>query len=109
MGGIHKILALDLGVSSVGWALVQIPENIQYPEEGTPTLFDNTSEETEKSIIEGAEILAMGVRLVPLDTDSKNNFEKGKAVELNQNRTAKRQVVNWLHFLNFAQHLQLKL
>jgi CRISPR-associated endonuclease Csn1 len=63
-----KILGLDLGSTSIGWALVKEAEN-----------------ENEKS-----EIVRTGVRVIPLSTDEQGNFEKGKAITTNQERTAKR-------------------
>lgn len=60
-----KILGLDLGVTSIGWAVVQ--EN-----------------ETRK------EILGMGSRIVPLDNDEKTEFSTGNKISKNQKRTAKR-------------------
>ncbi|MBX6361888.1 MAG: type II CRISPR RNA-guided endonuclease Cas9 [Acidobacterium ailaaui] len=61
-----KILGLDLGVSSIGWALIK-EENEQ------PT-----------------EIIGMGVRVIPLDKDEKDEFTKGNAITKNQKRTEKR-------------------
>ncbi len=61
-----KILGLDLGVSSIGWALVK--------------------EEHEKP----SEIIGMGVRIIPLDTDESDEFTKGNAISKNQKRTSKR-------------------
>lgn len=58
-----KVLGLDLGVSSIGWALV---------------------DEEEKKI------LGMGSRIIPLTTDDKDEFSKGNAISKNQKRTAKR-------------------
>lgn len=65
-----KIIGLDLGTTSIGWALVNEAEN-----------------ENEKS-----SIIKTGVRVIPLttDTDEKGNFEKGKAITTNQERTLKR-------------------
>jgi CRISPR-associated endonuclease Csn1 len=60
-----KILGLDLGVSSVGWALI---------------------EETKK----GRQILGMGSRIIPLSTDDKDEFSSGNKISKNQKRTAKR-------------------
>lgn len=62
------ILGLDLGSTSIGWALVKEADN-----------------ENEKS-----EILKTGVRVIPLSTDEQGNFEKGKAITTNQDRTDKR-------------------
>ncbi len=63
-----KILGLDLGTNSIGWALVKEGEN-----------------EHERS-----EIIKVGVRVIPLTTDEQGNFEKGKAITTNQDRTSKR-------------------
>lgn len=63
-----KILGLDLGSTSIGWALVNEAEN-----------------ENEKSAI-----IKLGVRVIPLTTDEQGNFEKGKAITTNQERTSKR-------------------
>lgn len=63
-----SILGLDLGTTSIGWALVKESEN------------DN----------EKSEIVKLGVRLVPLTTDERTNFEKGKSITTNADRTSKR-------------------
>ena len=63
-----KILGLDLGSTSIGWALVHEAEN-----------------EDEKS-----EIIKLGVRVNPLTTDEQQDFEKGKSITVNANRTLKR-------------------
>lgn len=63
-----KILGLDLGSTSIGWALVNEAES------------DN-----EKSTI-----IKTGARVIPLTTDEQGNFEKGKAITTNQDRTSKR-------------------
>ena len=60
-----KILGLDLGSSSVGWAFIH--------------------EEETKSKIIGA-----GVRVVPISTDEANDFQKGNAISINKNRTLAR-------------------
>lgn len=60
-----KILGLDLGVTSIGWALI---------EEGG----------SQKSI------LGMGSRIVPLGTDEKTEFSTGNKISKNQTRTTKR-------------------
>ncbi len=59
-----KILGLDLGVSSIGWALIE-----------------------EHDSVEKNNILGMGVRIVPLATDEKDEFSKGNKITKNQNRT----------------------
>ena len=63
-----NILGLDLGTTSIGWALVREAEN-----------------DSEKS-----EIVKLGVRLVPLTTDEKTEFEKGKSITTNADRRLKR-------------------
>ena len=63
-----RILGLDLGVSSIGWALVNEAEN-----------------EHEKS-----SIIKLGVRVNPLTVDEKKNFEEGNSITTNAERTLKR-------------------
>ena len=62
-----RVLGLDLGVGSVGWALVEkdeqnIPINVN----------------------------KIGSRTVPLSNDEENNFSKGAAIPTNKDRTIKR-------------------
>ena len=63
-----RILGLDLGTTSIGWALVNEAET-----------------ENEKS-----SIVKLGVRVNPLTVDEQQNFEKGKAITTNADRTLKR-------------------
>ena len=63
-----KILGLDLGSTSIGWAIVNEPENEQ----------------------EQYQIVDMGVRIVPLSKDENDEFSKGNAISKNANRTLKR-------------------
>lgn len=63
-----RILGLDLGVGSIGWALVNEAEN-----------------KDEKS-----SIIKIGVRVNPLTVDEQTNFEAGKTITTNANRTLKR-------------------
>lgn len=63
-----KILGLDLGTNSIGWALVNEAEN-----------------EAETS-----SIIKLGVRVNPLTVDESLNFEKGKSITTNADRTLKR-------------------
>ncbi|MCO5267944.1 MAG: type II CRISPR RNA-guided endonuclease Cas9 [Brumimicrobium sp.] len=62
-----KILGLDLGTTSIGWAYII---------------------EGEKS--ENSSIEQIGVRVNPLTVDEQNDFEKGKPLSTNANRTLKR-------------------
>ena len=63
-----NILGLDLGTNSIGWAYVKQAQN-----------------DSEKS-----EIVELGVRVNPLTVDEKTNFEKGKPISTNADRTLKR-------------------
>ena len=63
-----RILGLDLGTTSIGWALVN---------------------EAEKGH-EHSSIVRLGVRVVPLTVDEQTNFEKGKSITTNADRTLKR-------------------
>ncbi|MFA7445112.1 MAG: type II CRISPR RNA-guided endonuclease Cas9 [Flavobacteriaceae bacterium] len=58
------ILGLDLGTTSIGWALIEVNEN------NIPI-----------------RILAMGSRIIPLTTNDKTQFEKGQSISKNQDRT----------------------
>ena len=63
-----KILGLDLGTNSIGWALVHEAENKN----------------------EQSEIIKLGVRVNPLTTDELTDFEKGRPLSVNADRTLKR-------------------
>ena len=63
-----KILGLDLGTTSIGWALVN---------------------EAEKGT-EQSSIIKLGVRVNPLTTDEQSDFEKGNSITTNANRTLSR-------------------
>lgn len=65
---VERILGLDLGVSSIGWALVE--EDTENPENN--------------------KIIKLGVRVNPLTIDEKTNFEKGKSITTNAVRTSAR-------------------
>ena len=59
-----KILGLDIGTNSIGWALIK----------------DDIA----------PEILGMGSRIIPLSSDDETEFTKGNAISKNQKRTEKR-------------------
>lgn len=63
-----KVLGLDLGTTSIGWAMV------------------NQAESSD----ERSSIIMTGVRVNPLTTDEKDSFEKGKAITTNADRRLKR-------------------
>lgn len=62
-----RILGLDLGTTSIGWALVE-----------------------ESKDKENSKIIKLGVRVNPLTVDEKINFEGGKPITTNADRTLKR-------------------
>ena len=61
-----KILGLDLGVGSIGWALIETEDN------------------------QPKQILGMGSRIVPISKDDGDQFSKGQAITKNADRTARR-------------------
>src|SRR3712207_3185839 len=63
-----RILGLDLGTNSIGWALVNEAENKD----------------------ESSSIIQLGVRVNPLTTEELTDFEKGKSITTNAVRTLKR-------------------
>ena len=63
-----KILGLDLGTTSLGWAFIHEPEKE----------------------VKGSQIIDMGVRIVPLTSDEENDFSKGNNISINADRTLKR-------------------
>jgi len=63
-----KILGLDLGTTSIGWAFVK---------------------ESDSDVIKSS-IEKIGVRVNPLSVDEQTDFEKGKPVSVNADRTLKR-------------------
>lgn len=69
------ILGLDLGTNSIGWALVKEAENTN----------------------ETSEIIKLGVRVNPLTVDEQTNFDKGKPITTNAERTLKRGARRNLH------------
>ena len=70
-----RILGLDLGTTSIGWAIV-----------------DEAEKKNEKS-----SIIKTGVRVVPLSTDEQQSFEKGQSITINADRTLKRGMRRNLH------------
>ncbi len=61
------VLGLDLGTNSIGWALVEVDEN------GSPL-----------------SIIGMGSRIIPLNSDERDQFQKGQAISKNRDRTIAR-------------------
>ncbi|HQD44838.1 MAG TPA: hypothetical protein PK041_04010, partial [Kaistella sp.] len=62
------ILGLDLGVSSIGWALIEVIMETYQP----------------------IRIIAMGSRIIPLDSNERDQFQKGQSISKNQDRTIAR-------------------
>lgn len=63
-----KIIGLDIGVASIGWAFILEPENTD----------------------EKYSIVRMGSRIIPLSPDENDEFTKGNAISKNASRTLKR-------------------
>lgn len=61
------ILGLDLGTNSIGWAIIEVDDN------NTPS-----------------NIIAMGSRIIPLDANDRDQFQKGQAISKNKDRTTAR-------------------
>ena len=64
----RRILGLDIGVTSIGWAYVHEPENQA----------------------EAYSIQQLGTRIIPLNSDENDEFTKGNAISKNANRRIKR-------------------
>lgn len=60
----RRILGLDLGTNSIGWALVEVDEDGKI-----------------------VRILGMGSRIIPLSPDDANEFTSGKSITKNRKRT----------------------
>ena len=67
-----RVLGLDLGSSSIGWAII-----------------DESSKEiiTSSGITEKDDIVAIGSRIIPLNPDESSQFSKGQALTKNADRT----------------------
>jgi len=63
-----RILGLDLGTTSIGWAFVNEAENDK----------------------ESSSIIKTGVRVIPLSADEQQDFKKGNNITINADRTLKR-------------------
>lgn len=78
-----KILGLDLGVGSIGWAIIHEDEKKQ-------------------------ELIKTGVRIIPIDTETANNFSKGLATSKNQDRRQKRSARRNNHRYKLRKHFLIK-
>jgi len=78
-----KILGIDIGVASIGWAYVLEAE----------------------SDSESSSILRTGIRIVPLNPDAKQNFTKGVSYSPNQGRRQKRTMRRNLQRYRLRRHL----
>ncbi len=67
-----KVLGLDLGSSSIGWAFIEESVN-------------------------NSKIKRLGVRVIPYTGDEKDQFSKGQAISVNKDRTLKRTARKTLH------------
>ncbi len=70
-----RVLGLDLGSSSIGWAVIE--------EHSEEVISDVASSPKDK-------IVAIGSRIIPLSVDESTQFSKGQALTKNADRTAKR-------------------
>ena len=70
-----RILGLDLGSTSIGWAII---------EEHSKEIIN----EEESSLDD--KIVAIGSRIIPLSVDESTEFSKGQALTKNANRTKSR-------------------
>ena len=70
-----RVLGLDLGSSSIGWAVV---------EERSKEII------SESCISDKDKIVAIGSRIIPLSTDESTQFSKGQALTKNADRTKSR-------------------
>jgi len=75
-----KILGLDLGVASIGWAIVNENESKQ-------------------------ELVKSGVRIIPIDSDTSTNFSKGISTSKNADRRLKRSARRNNHRYKLRKHL----
>ncbi len=70
-----RVLGLDLGSSSIGWAIIE--------ENSEEVILETASSPQDK-------IVAIGSRIIPLSPDENTQFTKGQALTKNADRTAKR-------------------
>ena len=70
-----RVLGLDLGSASIGWAVVE-----EYSNEIVSEVKDLAKDK----------IVAIGSRIIPLSTDESTQFSKGQALTKNADRTARR-------------------
>lgn len=70
-----KILGLDLGTNSIGWAVVNA---------------DEVNRENETSFLKPASISAAGSRIIPMSADILGEFDKGNSVSQTATRTGLR-------------------
>ena len=70
-----KILGLDLGTNSIGWAVVNA---------------DNVIRENETSFLKPVSISASGSRIIPMDEGVLGDFDKGNTKSQTKDRTDKR-------------------
>ena len=69
-----KILGLDLGTNSIGWAVIEAEENIN----------------DEKNSIKPTKIEAANSRIIPLDAAILGDFDKGNSISQTSERTGYR-------------------
>ena len=77
------VLGLDLGVASIGWAIVQ----------------ENNEDQ---------DLIASGVRIIPIDTETSSNFSKGASTSKNQDRRLKRSARRNNHRYKLRKHFLIE-
>ena len=70
-----KILGLDLGTNSIGWAVVNA---------------DEIKRENGTSFLQPSSISSAGSRIIPMSADVLGDFDKGNSVSQTAERTSKR-------------------
>lgn len=77
------VLGLDLGVASIGWAIVK----------------ENNEDQG---------LIASGVRIIPIDTETSSNFSKGASTSKNQDRRLKRSARRNNHRYKLRKHFLIE-
>lgn len=70
-----RVLGLDLGSASIGWAVIE--------ENSSEVISESTDNAKDK-------IIGIGSRIIPLNPDESTQFSKGQALTKNADRTSKR-------------------
>ena len=77
-----KILGLDLGTNSIGWAVVNAETETQ--------MVENKYQNEEKTYLKPIGISSAGSRIIPMSADILGDFEKGNSISQTADRTKSR-------------------